>query len=126
MEIKSMSSISNTNFENFNKLKQTGEVIESKNNFKVEKAEEIKAIEEKKSNQEIKVEKDKEKSFTSETIEEGDVKSFSYDTETSTFMIIVRDKDGKIQQYPTEDLLKFKQMIKQELKAELMKELGKK
>lgn len=125
MEIKSLSAVSNTNFENFDKLKQTSDVKEETSKFKVEKAEEVQPIKEK-DHKEVNFELENAPKKNLGPVSEEDVKSFSYDMETSTFMIIVKDKDGKIQQYPTEDLLKFKQMLKEELKSELVKELGKK
>jgi len=124
MEIKSMSSISNTNFENFDKLKQTSDVKEEPSKVKVEKAEEIKAVSEEKKGENIKQEVSSEKEVSYVTSE--NVKSFSYDMDINTFVIIVKDKDGNIQQYPTEDLLKFKQMIKEEVRTELAEELKKK
>lgn len=129
MEIKSMSSVSNTNFENFDRLKQAGEVRNNTSSPKLSKTPEVQEVspakEEKGADSVVIGDQPGGGSTAYESPKENE-KSFNYDLETNTFMIIVKDKEGRIQQYPTEDLLKFKQMIKQELKSELIKELGRK
>jgi len=118
MEVKTMLNISNTSFEKSNNQK-----IDNLDNRTIEKIDKIKSVDPIKEEEEISTSKNDHKRNFQEA-KNDDSKSFDYHMETNTFLIIVKDKDGDVHQYPTEDLLKFKQMLKEEIKLDLMKELN--
>jgi len=118
MEVKTMLNVSNTSFEKSNNQK-----IDSLDNRTVEKIEKVKSVDPIKEEAEIKASEDSHNRSFEEAKENDNNKSFDYDMETNTFLIIVKNEKGEINQYPTEDLLKFKQMLKEEVKLDLMKEM---
>ena len=116
MEIKSMSASSNTAFEKSNALMNNSRPNPTKDSSKVvDKIEKTQSL------------KDEDQSSKEEvsslTNKENRTKTFDYDAEAEVFMIIVKNDNGETQQYPTEELLKFKKMINEEFRQRIEKQL---
>ena len=113
MEIKTMSGFSNRNLESTSKIYESDKLTDSR----VVDVENLNKVGKYNNEEKDKYIEDEE---TKENFGNNKTRSFDYDIETEMFKITIKDEKGNIKQYPTEDLLRFKKLIKEGLDSNLI------